>query len=495
MIERAARRRTILCMALSVWPGLALRTAFAICVALVLTLSLVCPFSAAASSTGRPSATAGDPTSTADAGGAPAAATPTGDATVAAAARDAGTAALYAADHSAPWTRSRAALAGFLSSEHPEYDLDGWFFFGSLVERSGRTSAFMLAVQRIDQVIDGIRVPFVPAMVGYRNPSLGRYLYGGCVDIDIPPLVTVTQDPWKVTVLYLSDPDALSWMSMELVAGQMGRPGARYLLQADVADQFGERLTARVSLRDRLGALNDGYGPRSFYPQWITPLQRLTIGSRFGGSMDRYLRGTLDPMAGQGSYYYSLGLLDVKRFRIGVASRTSFATGGRGTMWLDYVVESYDKTAQSVVADASWLFFAIQMPSRDRVMLVNQLDTGAGRLRIARMFRKGSATFRNGAHKAVAQWDSANIRITPVRGSEWTSTASGLTYPMQYRIRLNGPYRARRGVLILQTVRRDQEIIVGNTVKYEGLMKVTGTLGGKRIRGQAWAELQPVGHL
>lgn len=454
---------------------------------LALGAGLLCPPTAAAADGG---GLVGDPATTT---AAPSSAAARGFATSSSAARDPATSAAYANDFSAPWTRSRRALADFLSSEHLDYDLDGWYFFGNLVERSGRRSAFMMAVQRIDETIDGIPVAFVPAIVGYYNPSLGRYVYGGCLDIDVPPLVTVTQDPWKVTVVCALDPTR--WMSMELVSGTMGRPGATYLLRADLTDQFGERLTAKVTLRDRIGALNDGYGPRSFYPQWITPLQRLAIGSDFKGSMNRYLRATLDPMAGQGSYYYSLGLMDVRSFRIGVASRTRFATGDRGTFWMDYLVESYDKTAQSVVADASWLFFALQFPSRDRVMLVNQLDTGAGRLRIARLFRKDSATFRNGSHKAVAQWDSDDIRITPVRGSTWTSKASGLTYPMTYRIRLKGPYKARRGVLYLKTVRRNQEIVVGDTVKYEGLMTVTGMLGGKRIRGTAWAELQPVGHL
>ncbi|HET6494159.1 MAG TPA: lipocalin family protein, partial [Thermoleophilia bacterium] len=206
-------------------------------------------------------------------------------------------------------------------------------------------------------------------------------------------------------------------------------------------------------------------------------------------------RNTEDPMAGQGSYYYSLGLLDVDDFKIGIGSRTAFAEGDRGTFWMDYVVESYDKTAQFVVADASWLFFALQFPSGGKAMMVNQLDTGAGRLRVARLFRKGSATHRNGSRKPVAQWNSNDIRITPIRRSSWTSRASGQTYAMEYRIRLAGRSKARRGDLRLRTVRKNQEIIVGNTVKYEGLMTVRGTLGGKRIRGQAWAELQPVGHL
>jgi len=51
-------------------------------------------------------------------------------------------------------------------------------------------------------------------------------------------------------------------------------------------------------------------------------------------------------------------------------------------------------------------------------MMVNQLDTGAGRLRVARLFRKGSVTHHNGSHKAVRQWDSA------VRRVRW-NTASG----------------------------------------------------------------------
>jgi len=66
---------------------------------------------------------------------------------------------------------------------------------------------------------------------------------------------------------------------------------------------------------------------------------------------------------------------------------------------------------------------------------------------------------------------------------------------MEYRIRLEGPTRARSGYLRLRTVRKNQEIVIGTTVKYEGLMTVRGTLGGKPIRGRAWAELQPVGHL
>ena len=42
----------------------------------------------------------------------------------------------------------------------------------------------------------------------------------------------------------------------------------------------------------------------------------------------------------------------------------------------------------------------------------------------------------------------------------------------------------------------DQEIYVDkNTIKYEGLATVSGTLGSVAMTGQAFVEIQPVGHL
>lgn len=43
-------------------------------------------------------------------------------------------------------------------------------------------------------------------------------------------------------------------------------------------------------------------------------------------------------------------------------------------------------------------------------------------------------------------------------------------------------------------VRENQEIVFKDTIKYEGLASVEGTLGGKTVKGTAFVELQPVGH-
>jgi hypothetical protein len=175
-----------------------------------------------------------------------------------------------------------------------------------------------------------------------------------------------------------------------------------------------------------------------------------------------------------------------------VGSQDPFSTGNSGTLWMDYVVQTYNQAAQQIIANASWLFFALQFPSRGEAMLVNQIDTSLGRLNIARLYKHNSAITCNGALDAFAQWDFDRILIEPVPGSYWTSPESGLTYPMKYRILLSG---WPEGELTLHCVRQNQEIIVNKTVKYEGLMTVRGWLGYESVEGQAWGELQPAGHL
>jgi hypothetical protein len=405
----------------------------------------------------------------------------------------ASTCAFYSPGYSAPWSQSPAALSTFLSGEHLAYDLDGWFFYGSLVEQSGQTSAFLMAFQRINEKVAGIPIPFFPAAIGYNNPSLDGYRYGGCIDIDLAPLVTVTQNPWQVSVVCPTDPPGL--MSMTLLSGQVGQAGATYLLSAALSDQLGEPLNATVILRDCMGAVKEGYGPSSFYPQWITEFQRVRALTGFRGSLGAYLASTADPMACQGSYYYSLGLLSVEDFKIGAGSRNPLATGNSGTFWMDYVVQTYDRTAQSVIAKASWLCFVLQFPSRGEAMLINQLNTSLGCLNIARLYKQNSAITRNGSLDAFAQSNFDLILIEPVAGSNWTSPKSGLTYPMEYRILLPGWPGSGKSELTLSCIRQNQEIVFNNTVKYEGLMTVTGWLAGEAVSGQAWGELQPAGHL
>jgi hypothetical protein len=86
-------------------------------------------------------------------------------------------------------------------------------------------------------------------------------------------------------------------MSVNLLVGEVGEAGALYQLSAALSDQFGKQLNATVILRDYMGAVKDGYGPSSFYPQWITQAQRSSIMNHFAGSVRSYLSQTADPIA------------------------------------------------------------------------------------------------------------------------------------------------------------------------------------------------------
>ncbi|RJR38545.1 MAG: hypothetical protein C4567_12605 [Deltaproteobacteria bacterium] len=399
----------------------------------------------------------------------------------------------YLPDYSAPWSQSPARLSRFLSGDHLEFDVGGWFLFGNLREESGKNSGFFMGIQRMDQDVLGERVPVYQAAIGFNHPELGRYLYGGCDITDLKNIV-ITQNPWKVHAVCPGE--SPGWMSMELLSGKMGRPNATYLLKAHLTDQYGERLQARVTLRDRMGAVQHGYGPASFYPQWLTPLQRSIIRSEFHCSVDAYLQETAAPMKCQGEYYYSLGLMDVQRFEIGVGSASRFAAGNSGTFWMDYCLETLNEAFQSVIKDSEFVFFALQFPSRREAMMVFQLDTKtAGRLNVARRYKVDSATARNGALLPIVQWDYNKIHIWPLEGTRWKSEETGLTYPMKYFVWLNGPSKAHKGELLLQAVRHNQELVIENSVQYQGLYRVQGTLGGEMVRGQAWVEIQPPGHM
>lgn len=399
----------------------------------------------------------------------------------------------YLPDYSASWSQSPAKLSRFLSMDHSQFDVCGWFLFGNLLEDSGKNSGFFMAIQRMDQDELGMKVSLYQSAIGFHHPALGRYLYGGCDNTD-PENIVITQNPWKA--LSVCPGESPGRMSMELLSGKMGRPGATYLLKANLTDQYGERLQARVTLRDRMGAVQHGYGPASFYPQWLTPLQRSRIHSDFHCSVDAYLRKTADPMKCQGEYYYSFGLMDVEQFEIGVGSVSRFSAGKTGTIWMDYCAETISEAFQSVIKDSRFVFFALQFPSRNEAMMVFQLETKtAGRLNVARRYKVSSAMARNGALLPIVEWDYNDIHIWPLPGAGWRSEETGLTYPTKYVIWLDGRSKAHHGELLLQAVRRNQELVIGSSVQYQGLYSVEGALGGEIVRGQAWVEIQPPGHM
>ncbi len=397
-------------------------------------------------------------------------------------------------DDALPQTKSAQQLAEYLASEHFEYDLDGWFFFGSLVDDAAPEDpgVFLISMQRIEVSKGGSRVPLVPAMVAFNSPSLGQYVFGGAYTQDISPLVNVESDPWSVEVNSPDQSEPL--MTMSLVSGSMGTAGAVYRLTADTPDQLGGRLQAEVLVRDRLGAVNQGYGSASFFPQFLTEQQKEQVEGSYENSVQAYLEATGDPMSGQGSYYYSQPLMDVEQFTI-TRNGAALSSGTSGTMWMDQIVQTYGEQATEVLidGDASWEFFSIMLPEENAAIMVIQITSATGTLPVATLFRDDSDRTQNGARKAVHSWAIDEIDIQAVPGAEWVSPQTGQQYAQQHRIQL-GP-ETMPADLTIRMVYENQEFVYGDTIKYECLAWVEGTLGDQPVKGTAIVEVQPVGHL
>ena len=405
----------------------------------------------------------------------------------------------FTMDYELPQTQSAEQLAQYLASEHLEYDLDGWFFFGSLVDSTtpDDLGIFFIAVQRIEEEVDGFRIPTVPAIVGFNSKSRGNYLFRGVMSIDIDPLVSVSSDPWSVNLTSPLQEGPL--ITMSLISGTMGQVDATYNLTANIPDIDGTPLKVEVQIRDRFGAINEGDGTASFFAQFLTDSQRDQIMNSKDRKVSTYLEETGDPMSCQGSYYYSLPLLDVENFSIKL-NDTVISNGNDGLLWMDYVVQSYDEKALEAIQDVSWQFFAIQLPEINTALMVIEITTKTGTLPIAKLFDLESEKTLNFASKAKQSWAINEINIEPVSGSKWVSPKSGKEYNTQHRIQLmSNDYPAD---FVVSMITDDQEIYIefpdGNggvkkMIKYEGMATVEGTIAGSQISGQAFVELQPVG--
>ncbi len=394
----------------------------------------------------------------------------------------------YSTDYEMPLSRSPQDLARWLGSEHMEYDLDGWFFFGGLTDgATGQPGAFAIEVQRIRTPKGGINWEIVPAMVAYNAPSVGKYVYGYTGTLDMEPFVKVNTDPWLVEI-YNPSIQTQPTITMGVASGTMGVPGVVYRLTWDTPDNEGKRFQGTVLVKDRLGTVNHGYGTTSFFTEFFTAAQQQEMAKSFNNSPGAYLNATGDPMTGQGDYYNSFPLMDVQSFSM-TRDGVPFSSGNSGTLWTDYTVASYDTQAiENVITyPASWKFFSIMLPSENAAIMAIRIYSKTGVMQMAKLYRVGQETQRNGSHNAAYTWDSVSIEGI---GDIWESPASHIKYDMQYRLRF-GPNN--QSTITMKMVRPDQEIYTpDDRYIYEGLGTVTGIVDGKKVEGTAFTELESV---
>ena len=248
-----------------------------------------------------------------------------------------------------------------------------------------------------------------------------------------------------------------------------------------------------VRLRDVSGVGQWGYGPSGFFPQWLLPAQHDAVTSSYGGDVAAYLQATDQPLTDQGSYYYSSPVVDVESFTI-TEGGTVIASGDEGELLIDYVSQSFDPAAATVVEGGiQWTEFSTLLDGGRSLKVGQTQQASVGTLPYAMELRQDGPRLANGALEPSQRWDIGNITITPDTTKTWTSPRSGKTYVMRYTAELKGANGTGDASFTYEAVIDDQEVSIAGRTVYEGLYKVTGTLDGATVTGYAWAEIQPSG--
>lgn len=401
--------------------------------------------------------------------------------------------AYYSPGHDAPQSRSRAAMRKYLSTPQPRFDLQSFVFFGSLVDDDGSVKTFstMTQTQRLTTP------PTVGSVTVNDSDKPGTIIGGLAGEPGSSIDFTLGADPWTARVQPIPAGSPEQFVQAAVVKGRVGQRGAVYRLTGyvpgeDPATRQAVMLQTRVRVKDLTGIAQWGYGPSGFFPQWIFPAQRTRIMKRFDGSVERYLRSTGRPLTGQGDYYYSAPLLQVKGFTVSRDGET-VSRGSSGYLWLDTVNQSFDNRARRIVDNGvQWLEFSVQLPGSRQALKIGRVSQpSVGTLPYAVLMRRGGDRARDGLIVPTARWNIGDIRITPVPGSRWKSPVSGQTYYLSYDVRLAGKTAGHRGRLRITALFADQEVSLPSRTVYEGLFRVKGTLRGERVTGQSWAEIQP----
>lgn len=366
----------------------------------------------------------------------------------------------------------------FAQELHTEYDINAWCYFGKLQGKKD-VYAMTFLIQKNIPALDVI--PQYDVVGGINSKSIGTYDLGGCIDLG----VNVNKNPWSVQGICL---DSLSGpkVSTYTVAApynNFSKRGAIY--RVNFVDNL-NNLDMDMYLEDILGMVHQGYGKNGFLPNWFTKEQRNAIDNQ-GGFVLKYLEENKDDMSCQGSYYFSQPLLAVRKFSIykdnKLLDESVCDSSDSGIIWFDYVCQSYNAQGQKLLQNCGWLFFAMQFLEERTAIMVTTVHTDLGDCITANLFNiQGKYT-----------WSINDVDIQPVLESEWTSPKSGQKFYMKYIIKMVNP----ECVIGIETLWDEQEIIVGNVVKYEGIGNVTAVFPSenKTLHGNVWLELQPVSQI
>ena len=424
-----------------------------------------------------------------------------------------GTPCFYTNEMLLPQSQSPEQLSAWLSGTHPGYDLVALCIYGSLISQDSNqpSKTEVSAFAYITQFVPSSLLPYLGS-IGFRpfqssfsfdGSKTDGYLISGDASLFPNPAVTMTSNPWSVVVSYPSPGSTQqSTNCVSLIEGTLGAKGAKYMLTADVSyittsnQQQSNRLRAEIVVVDAMGTVAIGYGPSSFSVEYLTTDQDKDINDESGGVVRDYLKKTNAPMSYQGSYYYSQPLLEVQSFKIVKEDGTVLTEGSHGTLWMDYVVQSFNSQTIASIPASSWHWFIIQFPEKGEALVVCSEQVSSTEITsppYAMLFDSAaSEKLTNGALLPKMQWKMSEICITPDSNSTWTSPNSHDTYYLKYTVLL-GPTDSPNVVLTLQAVRDDQEVYlkVGKFkhIAYEGVIEASGMINGESYSGYGWVEI------
>lgn len=401
---------------------------------------------------------------------------------------------------------SPAGLRTFLSTDQRQYSEQSFVWGGVLISPKGNLSVLDVEMQRDEKAVGpthGVLAEDVSAAVLYNDGSgwvVGGI--GGVAEEDYP--VAFTQIPWSARASQDVPFGQPQFVDARVVQGQIGMKGAVYEFTGNVFNVSEtapalERIEVYVRARDTTGIIQWGYGPSGFSPMWVFPEQRASIMNRYGGSVGDYLRATGDPMWSQGQYYMTIPMLKVEKY---VVSRGGAVVneGSKGWLWMDNVARSFSSQAEQVVGAGGgigWNEFSVFIPGTGEALKVgqtmSQLNVSPGPVEpftYAYLVSPRSRKAQNGALTPRMSWNMNAVQMTPIESSKWVSPLTGDAYYLAWQVTLNkGPGTAKVSLKIEQAVPNQEAVIAGRSV-FEGMFRVTGTIGGRTVQGYALQEYQ-----
>jgi len=401
---------------------------------------------------------------------------------------------------------SPAGLRSYFSTDQRQYGEQSFVWGGALISPNGGISVLDVEMQRDEKSVGpthGVLAEDVSAAVLYNDGSgwvVGGI--GGIAEENYP--VAFTQIPWSVRASQDVPFGQPQFVDARVVQGQFGTKGAVYEFTGNVFNVSStapalERIEVYVRARDTTGVMQWGYGPSGFAPMWVFPAQQASIMNTYGGSVGDYLRATGDPMWSQGQYYFTIPMLKVEKYVVSKGGAV-VNEGSKGWLWMDNVTRSFSPQAEQVVnagGGIGWNEFSVFIPATGEALKIgqtfSQLKESPGPVQpfpYAYLASPGSRKGRNGALTPRMSWGMNDVQMTPIESSKWVSPLTGDAYYLAWQATLNKARGAQKVNLTIQQAVPNQEAVIAGRSVFEGLFRVSGTIGGRRVEGFALQEYQ-----